>query len=114
MQFRIFQYPLPCPTEPEDLNGFLAGHRIASVSHHLVENGGTPVVVFVVQVASGPAVSSAPRDRVDYRQVLDTDQFALFSRLRDARKKLAEAEGLPVYAVFSNAQLAAMWLGAGK
>jgi len=111
MLYRIFQYPLPCPTEPGDLNSFLASHRIASVTHHLVESGATPMVVFVVQVAAGASAgrpASSTRERIDYRQELNEEQFALFSRLRDERKKLAEAEGLPVYAVFSNAQLAEM------
>jgi superfamily II DNA helicase RecQ len=43
---------------------------------------------------------------VDYRQVLDASTFALFSRLRDLRKTLAEQENVPPYAVFTNEQLA--------
>jgi superfamily II DNA helicase RecQ len=45
---------------------------------------------------------------VDYREQLSAEEFAVFSRLRDERKKWAEAEGVPVYTIFTNAQLAAM------
>ena len=46
--------------------------------------------------------------KVDYRDVLSADDFSLYSRLRDVRKQIADAEGVPVYAVFTNAQLAEM------
>jgi superfamily II DNA helicase RecQ len=38
--------------------------------------------------------------------VLDEPTFKIFARLRDLRKKLAEEERLPAYAVFTNEQLA--------
>ena len=44
--------------------------------------------------------------KVDYRAELDAATFAMFSRLREARKLLAEKEGLPPYALFTNEQLA--------
>jgi superfamily II DNA helicase RecQ len=40
--------------------------------------------------------------------VLDEKDFAIFAKLRTLRKSMAEKEGLPVYALFSNEQLAAM------
>lgn len=46
--------------------------------------------------------------KVDYREVLDEAQFARFRKLREARKRIAEEDGVPVYAVFSNDQLAEM------
>ena len=46
--------------------------------------------------------------RVDYREVLSAEEFALFSKLRELRKELAEQEGVPVYAVFTNDHLADM------
>jgi superfamily II DNA helicase RecQ len=38
--------------------------------------------------------------------VLSAEDFALFATLREQRKVLAEKEGVPVYAVFTNEQLA--------
>lgn len=109
MNYRIFQYALPAPPELDDLNAFLASERVASAVHHVVDAPGGPMLVFVVQTAgrrAAPAVRCEPR--IDYRATLPPEEFALFSRLRDERKKIAEAEGVPVYTIFSNAQLAEM------
>ena len=45
---------------------------------------------------------------IDYREVLAEQEFAVFAKLRALRKTLAEREGLPAYALFTNDQLAAM------
>ena len=112
MEFRIFQYPLPCDPVPSELNQFLNANRIASVNHYLVHDPGPAMVVFVVATASTTSapqgISSRDSARVDYQKILSPDQFDLFSRLRDERKRIAETEGIPVYAVFTNAQLAEM------
>ena len=70
-----------------------------------------PMLLFVVQWSHDGRdreQTLSASERVDYREILDPDQFELFSRLRDVRKQLAVAEGIPVYKVFSNAQLAEM------
>ena len=51
------------------------------------------------------------KPKVDYKEVLSEADFAVFSRLRVLRKEVAEREGLPVYAVFTNEQMAAMVTG---
>ena len=38
--------------------------------------------------------------------MLREEEFIVFSKLCEERKKLSEKEGVPVYAVFSNEQLA--------
>jgi hypothetical protein len=48
---------------------------------------------------------------VDYKEVLNEADFAVFSRLRDLRKVIAEKEAVPAYAIFTNEQLAAMVTG---
>jgi superfamily II DNA helicase RecQ len=45
---------------------------------------------------------------VDYKEVLKPEEFEVFSRLREWRKGVAEKEGVPVYVVLSNEQLAEM------
>ena len=49
-----------------------------------------------------------PKERIDYKEKLTPEQFRVFAQLRDLRKQLAQTEGVPVYAVFSNDQLARM------
>ena len=46
------------------------------------------------------------RGKTDYKEVLNERDFALFSKLQEVRKKIAEENGLPVYAVCTNEQLA--------
>ena len=106
MKFQLFQYPLPAPPELPDLNAFLDKNRVASVTHHLTQAPGGPLLVFVVQTAGAAAPAGKSDSRIDYRAVLDPDSFALYSRLRDERKVIAKEENLPIYAVFTNAQLA--------
>ena len=45
---------------------------------------------------------------MDYKEILSADDFAVFVRLREARKQLAGKEAIPVYAVCTNEQLAEM------
>ena len=112
MRFRLFQYPLPADPELADLNAFLAGRRVATVSQHIVPQTGGALLVFVVETVGSPSRDSSgaspPSPKVDYRELLSEEDFALFSKLRGERRRIAEAEGVPVYAVFSNAQLADM------
>lgn len=46
------------------------------------------------------------KEKVDYKNVLDTKTFAQFSKLREARKKIAQEDAVPAYAVFTNEELA--------
>jgi superfamily II DNA helicase RecQ len=55
-------------------------------------------------VTGGTSLSGRPK--VDYKEVLKPDEFEVFSRLREWRKGVAEKEGVPVYTVLTNEQLA--------
>ncbi|MCL2557647.1 MAG: HRDC domain-containing protein [Treponema sp.] len=54
------------------------------------------------------AAPGQPQARVDYRETLGPVEYALYDRLRAARKELADKASIPVYAVFTNDHLAAM------
>ena len=85
------------------MNRFLRGHRVLSVDRHF-ENG---VWHFCVcHQASGPVASGQAGAKVDYRVELDTPTFAIFSRLREARKMVADKVWVTPYALFTNEQLA--------
>ena len=49
--------------------------------------------------SSGKSADVTIRGKVDYKDVLSAGDFSLYSKLREIRKKLAEENGLPVYAV---------------
>jgi superfamily II DNA helicase RecQ len=109
MKYKLFTYPVPPPEEPEELNGFLASHRILCVQSHLVDRDRSPCLVFIVEyLDQGNKNNSSRQSRIDYREVLSEEDFQVFAKLRDLRKAVSEKEGVPVYAVFTNAQLAQM------
>ena len=118
MELKFFSIPARDPAEfGEELNRFLRGHRVLAVQRELVrEDGGAWWAICVEYLALAPGVSKngaagPAKPKVDYRERLNDAEFAVFSRLREVRKTLAEREAVPVYAVFTNEQIAAMVTG---
>lgn len=118
MPFQLFQYALPTDPDLSELNSFLLAHRIATVQREIVTTTAGPLLLFIVEYlavngsagkkGTSAAASPSSTSRIDYRDVLSESEFSVFTTLREIRKQLAEADGIPVYAVFSNAQLATM------
>lgn len=111
MQLKLFSIAATGDAEAEEeLNRFLRSHRAISVQKHLVASGPAAYWSFCVEylVTSGSGRQNGGRARVDYKEVLSEEDFAVFVRLRETRKSLAEREAIPVYAVCTNGQLAAM------
>lgn len=96
----------------EELNRFLRSHKTLSVERQLAQVGAAPYWTFCVEYLEGEAKTAARNPRfqkkIDYREVLDEQAFARFAAMRQKRKELAEAEGVPAYAIFTNEQLAAL------
>ena len=91
------------------LNSFLANHCVLSVTREFLNVGENSHWCFCVDYLDAVAsskVKNSRRTAVDYTELLAPDEFALFAKLRDLRKELAQAEGVPVYTIFTNAQLA--------
>jgi superfamily II DNA helicase RecQ len=105
MSYHLFQYPIPGPADLADLNACLASHRVVAVQQHLVPHPGGATLVFVVHTTE-TSLKTGPGRKIDWKEVLTPEDFTLYSRLRDQRKSLADAEGVPVYSVFSNDLLA--------
>jgi len=113
MPFKVFQYPLPLVGDTADLNQWLATHRVLSLKQYCVSLENTAVLVFVVETLEANATGQQnpqARSRIDYKEVLSPEDFDIYSELRVLRKAIANEEGIPVYSVFSNAQLASMVL----
>ncbi|MFM2118911.1 MAG: hypothetical protein RL722_379 [Pseudomonadota bacterium] len=122
MSLHCFHIPARTPEPAQsELNAFLAGHRVLAVQREWLADGAHSGWAFCVEVANGPGTlpsalkvdgagaSRGPRGQdVDYKQVLGEADFAVFARLRAVRKQMAQADGVPVYAVASNEQLAAL------
>jgi superfamily II DNA helicase RecQ len=115
MQLRFFTIPVHDGGERADeLNRFLAGHRILAVDRSFVQDGANSAWSLCVSFDAADAAAGRPPfggrrgPKTDYREVLSEQDFAVFARLRALRKELAEAEGVPAYALFTNEQLAEM------
>jgi len=109
LQYASFLLPLHFgSTEQDELNRFLRGHRIVQTRKELAAIDGVSHWAILVEYLDSPQKSSGEsiKNKVDYKEVLNEKDFALYSKLREVRKKLTEAKGLPIYAVCTNEQLA--------
>jgi superfamily II DNA helicase RecQ len=115
MPFRIFLIPVLYGEDAtEELNAFIASHRVAHIERKWIDQGTQSAWAFCVEyLLASPALSSNPRsqlsrNRIDYKTILSPDEFTIFSLLRELRKELSQQEGVPVFALFNNEQLAQM------
>ena len=94
----------------DELNAFLRSHRIINVEKRLIDGERGTGWVFLVEYGNteGKNPSNTQSQRIDYREVLNPVEYALYDKLRNLRKEIAEKAGIPVYAVFTNDQLAGM------
>lgn len=103
----------------EELNRFCGAQRVVAIDRQFVAAGRDSFWAICLVTASGDgplpdAVKARERrgagrgelSRIDYKAVLSDADFALYAELRAWRKGIAEQEGVPIYAVFSNEQLA--------
>ena len=110
MKYHFFRIPVNDPdAATEELNRFLTMHRIVTTDRQFIADGeNSSWSVCVTWVDQQGAPRQDKKQRVDYREVLNPTDFRLFAKLRDLRKEIAAAEGVPVYALFTNEQLAGM------
>ena len=111
MPFKFFTIPVRDPQAAEaSLNAFVGARRVITVERQFVANGDNSlwaVCVSYVEAESRPSPDKR-QGRVDYRELLPPEEFAVFAKLRALRKELAEREGVPLFAICSNDQLADM------
>jgi superfamily II DNA helicase RecQ len=117
VQISIFAVPASGDEAAADaLNQFLSAHRIIAVDRQLVANGANSYwslcVSYIVGATNHAAHAQTARRvgaKIDYRETLPAEAFAVYAQLRVLRKELAERDGIPVYAVFTNEQLGAIF-----
>lgn len=113
MQLKVFVLPVKNLGAAEaEMNAFLRGHRVLAVKKEFVAEGENSFWSFCVEYLDGSGADAlatgAKPPKVDYKEVLKPEEFEVFSRLRDWRRAVAEREGVPVYTIFTNEQLAQM------
>lgn len=108
MQVRFFTVPVSEPGATAELNAFLASRRVLEVRSEFVSQGTNSFWSLLVSYLDGEArtVGDPRKPRVDYKEVLGPEEFAVFALLREWRKETATAEGVPAYAIFTDEELA--------
>ena len=114
MKHRMWVIPVQSGEEVmAEVNEFTAKHRVLRMERQFVADGGNSFwTIWVSYTEKGVALSGQSKmegiPRVDYREILSPEEFRVFARVRDLRKQVAAGEGIPVYNVFTNEQMAEM------
>ena len=109
MQIKIFTIPITDDGIAQiELNKFLLGNKILETEQFFYQNEKGAVWCFCVRYLNSNGSSLKPlfEKKMDYKEVLNEDQFAVFSKLREIRKSIATEDAVPAYAVFTDAELA--------
>ena len=112
MSLKFFTIPVQDDgTAEQTLNTFLCNHRVLSVDRRWVDQGPSSFWALCVDYLDSSAVqpgtgrAASQRGKVDYKELLNPEDFARFADLREVRKQIAQAEAVPVYTIFTNEQL---------
>ena len=113
MQLKIFDILASAPEqELEIVNKFIRGHKVVDIDKQFYvssDNAGhwSLCITYLQQPnAQQSGAQFEKRDKIDYKEVLNAEDFEKFSKLRAIRKQLAADEAVPAYAVFTDAELA--------
>jgi superfamily II DNA helicase RecQ len=115
MQLKFFIIPVREieAIEPE-INRFLGSVRVVHLHREFVAQGDNSFWSLAVEYLTdvnkpgSEKGSVARRSKIDYREKLTPEAFAVFVKLREWRKQQAAGEAVPVYTIFTNEQLAAI------
>lgn len=106
----FFISPFSEPSASAELNNFLKSHRIINVEKRLIDGDRGTGWVFLVEYTEPEVGKSAyaMSSKVDWRDVLNPSQFAVYDFLRKTRKEIGDRTKIPLYGILSNEQLALM------
>ena len=112
MKQKFFHIPVINAAQVEaELNSFCDQQSVSHIEKHFVADGQNSFWAICVTWSgnSGSLVSSQSRKgKVDYKEVLNEVDFRLYCKLRELRKVTADQEGVAIYNIFTNDQLATM------
>lgn len=110
MQIKIFTIPIVGGEQLNDeMNVFLRSKKIVQVESQLVTLQQSAFWSFSIKYVEEIAGNSPnERGKVDYKEVLDEPSFKRFTKMRELRKALAQAENIPAYAILTDEQMAGL------
>lgn len=110
MQIRVFNIPISDTGAMQaEMNRFLAGQRVLEIEQHFYQNEKSAYWSFCVRYLmsnTGSIQQQSTKQKVDYKELLNENEFAIFSKLRECRKIIAANDAVPAYAVFTDEELA--------
>ena len=91
----------------KNLNSFLSSHKVLEVitNFNPSPNGGLWHICVKFIEGTVP-LNKSNSIKVDYKELLTPEVFAIFSKLRVIRKQIAAEEAVPAYVVFTDDELA--------
>ncbi|MBQ0051265.1 MAG: HRDC domain-containing protein [Treponema sp.] len=106
----FFISPFSESSASAELNNFLKAHRIINIEKRLIDGERGTGWVFLVEYTDIEGGKSAytMSSKVDWRDVLNPSQFAVYDLLRKTRKEIGDKTKIPLYGILSNEQLALM------
>ena len=115
MKYQFFRIPTASSqSASEELNQFLTSHRVIHLEKNFHSDGAHGYWSFCLEWQEAnlaTPTTTKPPSQVDFKAILSEAQFKVFSKLRELRKQLGQTEGIPIYAIATNEQLAAMVRG---
>ena len=110
MQIKIFTIPIVGGEQLNDeMNVFLRSKKIVQVESQLVTLQQSAFWSFSIKYVEEIAGNSPnERGKVDYKEILDEPSFKRFTKMRELRKALAQAENIPAYAILTDEQMAGL------
>ena len=108
-EYAVFNIPVGlAEAETSALNLFIRQNRVVQVTKEIIRVGDAAFWTFLVEFLPGTKEAGGGQGKpgVDYRDLLSAEDFSWFMKLKEVRTALAETAGIPVYAVFTNEQLA--------
>jgi superfamily II DNA helicase RecQ len=108
MQIKFFTVPISDNGSAQiELNKFLSANKVLEIEQFFYQNEKGAVWCFCVRyLTSTTNFLKQLSEKIDYKEVLNEKQFAVFSKLRQIRKSMAMQDAVPAYAVFTDVELA--------
>lgn len=109
MQIKIFDILSGAPSDDlEVINKFIRGNKVLDIDKQFYTSSDNVGhwSIFITYIQSSQSQQPEQREKIDYKSVLNAEDFEKFTRLRALRKQLANDDAVPAYAVFTDFELA--------
>jgi len=105
--YKFFMIPVKDIENSEsDFNRFLKTVRVSSINQEFVNLGSNSYWCMSVEYLSANAELGGNKKWVDYKEKLSPEDFVIFAKLREWRKKIGNQNSAPLYTILNNEQLA--------